>query len=57
MKAYIDGYIGKTKVTVGNYVNASAEPLARVVQINPIRIAFSLTDKEFLEMQAVGDKI
>lgn len=56
MKAYIDGYIGKTKVTVGNYVNASAEPLARVVQINPIRIAFSLTDKEFLEMQAVGDK-
>ena len=56
VKAYIDGYIGKTKVTVGNYVNASAEPLARVVQINPIRIAFSLTDKEFLEMQAVGDK-
>lgn len=56
VKAYIDGYIGKTKVTVGNYVNASAEPLARVVQVNPIRIAFSLTDKEFLEMKAAGER-
>lgn len=56
VKAYIDGQIGKTKVTVGNYVTASAAPLARVMQINPIRIAFSLTDKEFLEMQAAGER-
>lgn len=56
VKAYIDGYIGKTKVTVGNYVSASSEPLARVVQVNPIRIAFSLTDKEFLEMKAAGER-
>lgn len=56
VKAYIDGYIGKTKVTVGNYVNASGEALARVVQINPIRIAFSLTDKEYLEMKAAGER-
>ena len=54
VKAYIDGMIGRTKVTVGNYVNASAEPLARVVQVNPIRIAFSLTDKEFLGFQKAG---
>lgn len=54
--AYIDGYIGKTKVTVGNYINASQEPLARVVQMNPIRIAFSLTDKEYLSMKAAGEK-
>ncbi len=56
VKSYIDGYIGKAKVTTGNYINASSEPLARVVQINPIRIAFSLTDREFLEMQAAGEK-
>ena len=56
VKAYIDGYIGKTNVTVGNYVNASGEPLARVVQVNPIRIAFSLTDREYLEMQAAGER-
>lgn len=54
VKAYIDGVIGKTKVTVGNFVKASAEPLARVVQIDPIRVAFSLTDKEFLAAQAMG---
>lgn len=56
VKTYIDGYIGKTKVTVGNYVNASAAPLARVVQMNPIRVAFSLTDKEYLQMKADGDR-
>ncbi len=54
VKAYIDGVIGKTKVTVGNFVKASAEPLARVVQIDPVRVAFSLTDKEFLAAQAMG---
>lgn len=48
VKAYIDGEIGKTKVTVGNFVSASALPLARVVQLNPIRVAFSITDKEYL---------
>lgn len=56
VKAYIDGYIGKTKATVGNYINASGEPLARVVQVDPIRIAFSITDKEYLEMKAIGEQ-
>jgi len=51
VKAYIDGRIGKTKVTIGNFVNASGAPLAKVVQVDPIRLAFSVTDKEFLEMQ------
>ncbi len=56
VKAYIDGRIGKTQVTVGNFVNASTSVLARVVQVNPIRIAFSVTDKEFLEMQKDTEK-
>jgi len=56
VKAYIDGEIGKTKVTVGNFVNASAAPLAKVVQMDPIRVAFSLTDKEFLAIQAMEEQ-
>ena len=56
VKAYIDGEIGKTKVTVGNYVNASAVPLARVVQMDPIRVAFSLTDKELLAVQEMDEQ-
>jgi len=47
-KAPIDGYIGKALVTKGNRVVASQQVLARIVQLNPIRIAFTLTDKEFV---------
>ena len=58
VKAYIDGVIGKTYATVGNYIKASdpEKPLARVVQVNPIRVAFSLTDKEYLAMKAQGEQ-
>jgi len=56
VKAYIDGRIGKTQVTVGNFVNASGTALARVVQIDPIRIAFSVTDKEFLAIQQATER-
>ena len=42
------GYIGKALVTKGNRVIASQNVLAKVIQLNPIRIAFTLTDKEFI---------
>lgn len=48
IKAPITGYIGKALVTEGNYVNSTTEDLARIVQTNPIRVAFSVTDKDFL---------
>ncbi len=47
-RAPINGYIGKALVTKGNRVIASQQVLAKIVQLNPIRIAFTLTDKEFL---------
>ncbi len=56
VKAYIDGVIGKTSATVGNYITASAGTMATVVQLDPIRITFSLTDKEFLKMKANNDR-
>ena len=56
VKAYIDGRIGKTQVTIGNFVNASGAALARVVQVDPIRLAFSVTDKELLEMQQASER-
>ena len=49
--APISGYIGKALVTKGNYVLASAKPLARIVQVSPVRVTFSLTDKEFLSLK------
>lgn len=50
-RAPISGYIGKALVTKGNRVVASTQTLARIVQLNPIRIAFTLTDKEFLQFK------
>lgn len=50
--APISGKIGKALVTKGNYVVASNVVLAKIVQVNPIRISFSLTDKEIAKVQA-----
>ncbi len=49
--APITGKIGKALVTKGNYVVASNVHLAKIVQVNPMRISFSLTDKEVASMQ------
>lgn len=47
--APISGYIGKAFITKGNYVDSSVASLARIVQTDPIRLTFSVTDKERLQ--------
>jgi len=37
-------------ITKGNYVSSQVSSLARLVQTNPIRITFSITDKENLDV-------
>ncbi len=49
--APIGGKIGKALVTKGNYVVASSMVLAKIVQVDPVRISFSLTDKEVASLQ------
>lgn len=49
--APISGKIGKALVTKGNYVVASSIVMAKIVQINPVRISFSLNDKEMASLQ------
>ena len=46
VKSPIDGVISKALVTVGNLVSQNTQRLARIVQEHPVRIAFSVTDKE-----------
>lgn len=48
VRSPISGYIGKALITKGNYATASASKLARVIQMDPIRVVFSITDKERL---------
>lgn len=51
VKSPINGYIGKALVTKGNYVVASSQVLAKIVQVSPVRVTFSLTDSEFLNLK------
>lgn len=51
--APISGKIGKALVTKGNYVVASNVVMAKIVQINPVRISFALTDKEMAKVQTM----
>jgi RND family efflux transporter MFP subunit len=49
IRAPITGRIGKAMVTKGNYVSPGTGNLAHIVQVNPIRVIFSLTDREYLD--------
>jgi membrane fusion protein (multidrug efflux system) len=54
VKTPISGRIGKAQITVGNLVSSSSGPLATVVQTDPIRVVFSISDREYL---AVVDQL
>ncbi|MDD3275605.1 MAG: efflux RND transporter periplasmic adaptor subunit, partial [Kiritimatiellales bacterium] len=51
IKAPVSGRIGAAQVTKGNYVTSASGALARIVQIDPIRVTFSLTDREYLALR------
>lgn len=44
----IAGRIGKAQITVGNLVSPSSGVLATVVQTDPIRVVFSISDRDYL---------
>lgn len=46
--APISGQIGKSSAYVGDYVSPSKGALARIVQIDPIRVSFPLTDRAYI---------
>lgn len=54
IKAPFSGKIGKAKVTEGNFVSSATGVLASVVQMNPVRITFSMTDKEISDVLQSG---
>lgn len=56
IRSPINGYIGKAMITVGNYVSTSSGTLANIVQTDPVRIVFSVTDKEMLNLRQDYDK-
>jgi membrane fusion protein, multidrug efflux system len=47
----IAGRIGKANITEGNLVGPDSGALARVVQLDPIRVVFSVSERDVLDVQ------
>lgn len=52
IRAPISGIVGNVSLTKGDYVSPQAKVLFSIVQYNPIRVVFSISDKEYLEYGA-----
>lgn len=50
ISAPISGLIGNINLSKGDYVTPTKSLLMNIVQTDPIRVVFSLTDKEYLDM-------
>lgn len=48
--APISGKIGATKYTRGNYLTPSSGTIATIVQVDPIRVTFTMSTRDFLSM-------
>ena len=48
LQSPIDGVIGNVALTKGNYTAPNGTPLLSIVQFDPIRVMFALSDKEYL---------
>lgn len=54
IKSPIDGLVGNFTLSPGDYVAPNSNALLSIVQTSPIRIVFSLTDTEYLNMKKDG---
>ncbi len=52
LRSPIDGIVGKVFLTPGNYVSPASEPLFSIIQYSPLRVVFSITDKEYFNLLA-----
>ena len=44
----INGIVGDVAITTGDYVSPNGNPLVKIIQFNPIRVVFSIADKEYI---------
>ncbi|MBA8840559.1 membrane fusion protein (multidrug efflux system) [Ochrobactrum sp. 19YEA23] len=51
IRSPINGTIGRSLFTVGNLVGPGAGPLARIVQLDPVRVVFSITDRTLIAIR------
>ena len=53
VRAPITGRIGRAEVTVGDYVSAGSVLMARVVQEDPVRVRFAMSDRDYLNLYKI----
>ena len=49
IRAPISGVVGDISLTKGNYISPASGTLFKIVQYNPVRVVFSVSDKQYLE--------
>ena len=49
IRAPIDGVVGEVNLTRGNYISPSGSALFKIVKYNPVRVVFSISDKEYMQ--------
>jgi len=54
--APINGKVGSTVKTKGNYVKAEGDALVTIVQRRPVRVGFSISNRELLQIFAQGGR-
>lgn len=54
IKAPIDGIVGNVNLTKGEYVSPASKSLLKIIQNDPIRVVFSITDKDYLAKVSQG---
>jgi membrane fusion protein (multidrug efflux system) len=58
IQAPISGRIGRTTYTRGNLVGPASKPLARIVQMDPIRVVYSISDNDLAAIRmALSDAV
>lgn len=50
----IQGRIGVSLVSVGSFVGNATTALARIIQIDPVRVVFSVSDRSILDLRAAA---
>lgn len=55
IKAPIDGQIGRTTFTKGNLVGPESGSLARIVQLNPIRVVYAISENQMERLDPNSD--
>jgi len=54
VRAPFDGYVGLENYSIGNYVGPNSGPLTSVVDMEPVRVEFSISDKLVIKARQLG---